>query len=46
MEFNLEQAKNLLAMFGETETTVTVIKDGDTLVAYETEYPEEGSVEL
>jgi hypothetical protein len=46
LEFNREQVKTLLGMFGGTDATITVVKDGEELLAYETEYPEEGSVEL
>lgn len=46
MEFNYEQAKLLLEMFGGEEGNITVICSGKELLAYNTEYPEEGSVEL
>ena len=46
LEFNHEQAKNLLEMFGESDTKITVIENGNELLAYETEYSEEGSKEL
>lgn len=46
MEFNLEQVKTLLEMFGGEDAAITVVKNGDELRAYHTDYPEEGSVEL
>ena len=55
MEFTLEQAKELVKMFGnDDEITVTVVekKDSDMshsgpgLYAFETEYPEDGSIWL
>jgi len=46
VEFNLEQAKMLLAMFGGEEASITVKKWKGGLCAYHTEYPEEGSVVL
>jgi len=47
MKFNLSEAKALLEVFGgsDAEITVTENSDGQKL-AYTTEYPEEGSVEL
>jgi hypothetical protein len=46
MEFTLEQAKKLLEMFGGEEASITVMKKGEGLLAYYTDYPDEGSVEL
>jgi hypothetical protein len=46
LEFNQAQAKALFEMFGCTDAAITVIKNGNELLAYNTEYPEEGSVEL
>ena len=46
MTFNLEQAKALLEMFGGEEAEITVVSHKDGLMAYHTEYPEEGSVFL
>jgi hypothetical protein len=46
IELTKEQAANLLEMFNGDEATITVTgKDGE-LVAYHTDYPEEGSLEL
>jgi len=46
LEFNLKQAKTLLEMFGGEDANITVIDDGDDLIAHHTDYPEEGSVIL
>lgn len=44
--FNRGQAKTLLEMFGNEDGELTVVRDGDGLLAYDAEYPEEGSIEL
>jgi hypothetical protein len=47
MEFSLEQAQSLLKMFGGEEAAITVTTGPDgSLLAYHTDYPEEGSVDL
>jgi hypothetical protein len=46
LEFNLAQAKGLLEMFGGCDTSITVDKHEGELIAYSTEYPEEGSTIL
>lgn len=46
MELMLEQAKQLLQMFGGEETTVSLTETGEGLCAYYTDYPEEGSIIL
>lgn len=44
--FNRNQAKQLLAMFGGEDASITVHQDCDTIRAYYSDYPEEGSEEL
>ena len=48
MQFTKEQAENLLKMFDGKECDISVTQDhgGDGLLAFYTEYPEEGSREL
>lgn len=46
MEFTKSEAENLLKMFGGEEASITVVRDDSGLLAWHTEYPEEGSLEL
>lgn len=47
MVFTLSEAKSLLELFGGSDsTTITVTEHEGQKVAYSSEYPEEGSVEL
>jgi hypothetical protein len=46
MEFNLSQAKALLEMFGGKDAAITVCEKGGELLAYHTDYPDEGSIVL
>lgn len=46
LEFDLASAKALLDMFGGADTLVSVTRHEGKLIAYATEYPEEGSIVL
>lgn len=46
VELDHNQAKKLLEMFGGEEAHITVAKRGDDVIAYHTDYPEEGSLVL
>lgn len=42
MEFNFVKAAELMEMFGGVEADITVIEENGELIAYYTDYPEEG----
>ena len=46
IEINLEQAKKLLEMFGGEEASITLQQEGDKIIAWYTEYPDEGIIML
>jgi len=42
MQFNITQVMDLLEMFGGEDADITVLEESGQLIAYYTDYPEEG----